>query len=212
MTNEIIVEGQDTERAEEVRIEIDRVKGHLQEGIFDLADLLSEARRKAFHVNWGYANFGHWIEEGSGLDISERSAFYLIKIVDTGKELGIPKAQLRAVKMSKLKEIFTLDKEKHGDSIRELVGQGQHLPLSEIRDKIGALKEKDGIQPFIYMTLKMPKSVKEETVDQAFELVRRQYGDSKDDQGNIIDLTEGKCLEFVCQSYVQDPNNQGEQQ
>lgn len=198
-------------RALEVKIEIERLRGNLHDGLFDLAELLAEARKNAYHQDYGFSRFGEWVEQGSGLDMSERTAYYLVRLIENAKELGIPRSQLRAAKMSKLKEIFALDHHVHGDAMRQLVGECQYLPLLEVRERINKIKAVEGVEPYVYVTLKIPKSVKEQTVDPAFELVRRQYGDARDPlTGEVMDVSDSKCIEFICTNYINDPNNTGE--
>jgi len=213
MTETLVVTSSETDldvRAVEVLEQIGRIKTNLHEGLFDLAELLAEARSKSFHVNWGFARFGDWVEQGSGLDIAARTAYYLICIVEKGKLLGIPRNQLRAVKMSKLKEIFSLDAGTNGETIKQLVGQGQSLSLDEVRNAVNQVKTGAGLEPLVYMTVKLPKSVKQ-IVDDAFEIVRRNYGDKLNEYGEPFDLSDSGCLELICAEYLTNPNSFGEQ-
>lgn len=205
---QVITPGSNEERALEVQERIEGLRHNLLEGMFDLAELLAETRRNEYYRVWGYTNFGQWVEEGSGLDMSERTAFYLINIIEGAKELGIPREQLLVARISKLKDIFSLDRKKHGDKIRALVEKAGDCDLNDIREEVHRIKSGDeALEPYVFITLKIPKSVKEHTVDSAFEIVRRQNGNVQNEQGEVIELSDGKCLEYVCQAYLQDPNN-----
>src|SRR6185437_6425653 len=116
------------ERAAEVLAKISAIKDGITETAFELGDLLSEVRKNEYHSVWGFPSFGEWLGQ-SGLDMSERTAYYLVKIVDTSKALGISRDQLKAVKMSKLKAIFTLDANEHAEEIKALVAQGETKTL-----------------------------------------------------------------------------------
>jgi hypothetical protein len=210
MTTELVVkvEGTDTKRALIVKEQIDHIRLNLHDGLFDLAELLAEARTNSYHTVYGFQRFGEWVEQGSGLDMSERTAYYLIGIITKAKELGIPREQLKLAKMSKLKEIFSLDPQEFGDNIKQLVASSEGKSLQEVRDEVQQIKVGSGAETFVFMTLKIPRTVKEQIVDPAFELVRKQYGDVRDKDGNILDLTDSKCLEFISVAYTQDPNNE----
>src|ERR1017187_2498925 len=93
---------------ESVRKKIAEIKKSMSGHLFDLGELLKEIRDGGYHMTWGFANFGEWLIT-SGLDMKERNAYYLIKIVEMGVALGIPRETLEQVKVSKLREIATLD-------------------------------------------------------------------------------------------------------
>ncbi len=207
---DVLVKSNEYERAIEVRTKIDALRVNMFDGLLDIAELLAEARRGDYHIHYGFPRFGDWVEQGSGLDMSERTAYYLIKIVENAKLLGISREELRAAKLSKLKEIFSLDAEVHGDEIKLLVGEAKESSLDDIRTKVQKIKSGGGEEPFVFLTIKVPMSVKENYIDPAFELIRRQYGDRKDAAGNPVDITSGVCMEYLCQAFVQDQNNYGE--
>lgn len=202
------------QEAANVLAKIQNIRIGLFENMFTLAELLTEARAKSFHEVWGFTRFGDWVEKGSGLDISARTAYYLIEIWEKSKELGIPRDQLVAARIAKLKEIFSLDLGKHADEIRKLVQFASEHSLEAVRDSVNTIKAGDGngIEPYTYITIKIPQSSKE-TIERAFELVRSQYGDVVDPKtGELMQLSAGKCLEYVCEGYIQDPNNYKEKE
>lgn len=198
MTEEIIVSDM---RVLEVKTRIEKISNGLQSSVFDLAELLSEARAGKFHLKWGYGRFGDWLEKASGLDMSERTAFYLMAIIEKAKALEIPREQLKAVKMSKLKEIFTLDTDTQADDIKQLVVAAQQDTLSIVRQKVQEVKSGHGEEPYVFVTYKLKASVKKMVVDAAFETVRKLYGDKKDANGEPYDLSDSGCLELVCADF-----------
>jgi hypothetical protein len=201
------------QEAAKVLAKIQNIRVGLFENMFTLAELLTEAREHSYHEVWGFNRFGDWVEKGSGLDISARTAYYLITIWEKSKELGIPRDQLVAARIAKLKEIFSLDSTKYGDEIKKLVYDAPNSNLDAVRAAVNKLKADGGnIEPYTYITIKIPQSSKE-TIERSFELVRNQYGDVVDPQtGELLQLSAGKCLEYVCEGYLQDPNNYKEKE
>src|SRR4051812_15549140 len=117
MSDEIVVVGSSqpvVERAAVVKEALTKIKDSLKENFFDMCDLLLEVSEKGYHSEWGYATFGEWVEEGSDLDISARSAFYYLNISRKAAQLGVTKENLRKLKISSLKQIFSLDPQEFG--------------------------------------------------------------------------------------------------
>ncbi len=208
---QVLTPGTPEHRASEVLEQINNIREGLVDGMFDLAELLSEARENNFNKQWGYARFGDWVENGSGLDMSERTAYYLINIVNSAKSLGIKREELLKAKMSKLKEIFTLDAKTHGEEIKRLVSAAATSSLEQIRTMVQQAKVGVGIEPMVFVTFKIPQSVRDNVIRPAFELVRKQYGSVVDPATQAVrDLSEGTCFEYICVAYSQDKNNEPE--
>jgi hypothetical protein len=192
-------------RAEQVRQRLVEIEGNLETGLFDICDLLLEAKDNNYHTHWGYVRFGDWIEEASGLRISARTAYYYITIATKVKELGLSREQISAVGISKLKEIFTLEPEEHANHMKELVEAAPDSSLDDVSEAVAKVR---GKEPAKYMTLKLDPEVKE-TVKEAFELARRVHG-STVRHGEVVDITDSRCMELICASFLQDPNNYAE--
>lgn len=200
------------ERAEAVRKQIESLRTNLVDNMVDLGELLAEVKEKNLHFNYGYTRLGKWVEESSGLDMSERSAYYLIQIIEKSRKLGISKQVLKASKLSKLKEIFTLDADKYPDQIKLLTAEASSLTLHEVQEKVQIIAaDGEEREPFTYITIKLPKSGKEVNFDPAVELVRKNYGDVPNKYtGEIGDVSTSYAIELICQDYLQDPNNYAE--
>lgn len=194
-------------RAEEVRQRIFTIREDVMSKALELGRLLLEARDKSFNVIWGYDNFGLWVEEDSGLDMSQRAAYYLINVVQRADELGITDEQLKRVKLSKLKEIFSL-KDTDPEVIKELLARAEGSSLNDIRDDVAMVKAADGGDPFTFWNMKMPITIKEEIVKPAFEKARRLYGNTM----HGADAPDWKCLELCCVSMLNEPVENTERQ
>ena len=193
---------------ESVRKKIEEIRKSISGRFFDLGELLSEIKEGGFHMTWGYANFGEWLEK-SGLDMSERSAYYLIKIVAMGKELNIPREKLESVKISKLREIASLDPKKDGKKIRKLIDScvpdkdGNEMSLEDVRQNVAKVRAGDDkIETFVFMTIKVTKTCKEEVIDPAIELVRAQHGDTVDSSGSPQEISPGRAIELILTDYL----------
>lgn len=196
-------------RADEVRAALLGLKDSIEDNFFTLCDLLLEAQENDYHAVWGYIRFGDWVEQGSDLDLSARSAYYFINIAKKARTLGMTREQLKQAKVSKLKEIFSLDPEENSREMKALVAACADKTLEEIKEKVRKIKVKDGKEDMVNITIKVSTSVKE-TIDRAFELARKNYGDVLIN-GEPHDATPSQCMELISVSYVNDPNNQGVQ-
>jgi hypothetical protein len=181
-------------RHEVVLQRIQEIKNDLVDRSLELGRLLIEARDGSYHEKWGFARFGDWVEEASGLDMGERQAYYLMQIVERSAAIGITDGQLRRVKLSKLKEIFAL-KEAEPELIKELVSKAETATLEQIKQDVQMVKVANGGEPFLYVSYRIPLSVKE-LGQRAFEHLRQLYGTRPNEQGENIDIPDWKCLEL----------------
>lgn len=203
---EVVADAKTEERAFAVRDRLLTLKDSIENNFFDLCELLLEAKEGEYHLIYGFERFGDWVEQGSDLDLSARSAYYYINIGEKARELGLTREMLKQAKISKLKEIFTLEPEENGDDMKRLVESASSSSLEEIKKEVAKAKEKSGVPTAAYMTLKLDPMVKD-TVEEAIELARRNYGDTIDEYGEVKDASVSKCVELICVSYLQDPNN-----
>lgn len=200
---------QENSRAVEVKEQLSQIKHTIEDTFFVLCDLLREAKEEALYEYWGFTRFDDWVSTASGLDISPRQAYYLVSVSKKSEQLGLTKDQMKLARVSKLKSILSLDIDQFHDEMIDLVNDAPIYTLEEINAKVAALKAGEGHEPTMYMTLKLNASIKE-TVHKAFELARNMYG-TNDNQGDPIDISDSKCMELICQSYVLDPNNVNQQ-
>lgn len=203
-------------RALEVKQELSKLNSNLQDNFLDMCELLREARDKNYHLYYQdsggeyFNRFDTWVEDGSGLDISARQAYYYIRISEVTEQLGLDKAQLKKIGISKLREIMALDTNKHLDEVKGLIASAADTPLTTVKEKVKAVKKgeaSEGVQAAAYVTIKLPTEVKE-IFDEAVELARKLYGSVKDEAtGEIVDISISKAMELILVSYINDPNN-----
>lgn len=189
-------------RPDEVLNQIREIKTRLTDGIFELADLLAETKQEAYYEDWGYDSFGEWINT-SGLDMSERQAYYYIAISEKSKALGITREQLKQSSMTKLKSIFSLGTEEHAEEIKALVLASHTDTHEKIERKVNRIKAVDGREPMCNKTFSFTESGYENTVKGAIELMQQEYGDTIDSStGEFVDITPGKAIEMICADYM----------
>jgi hypothetical protein len=196
---------------ESVKKRIQELKANISGHFLDLFELLKEIRDRGYHLDpWGFKTFGLWLEQ-SGLDMSERAAYYGIRIVEMGEELKIPREKLENVKLSKLKEMTTLDFKKDGKKIKQLVDgcipdkDGNELTLDDVREQVQKIKGgSDKVDTFVFITLKLTKTAKEQVIDPAIEMMRAEYGSTVDLSGNEepVDISPGRAIEMICADYL----------
>jgi hypothetical protein len=194
-----------TQREVEVFNAVSKMRETLLEDLLFLGDLLSEARRDDHATKLGYTAFGDWLE-ATGIDMSERQAYYLVRIVDNAKELGIPREQLMQSKISKLKEIFMLDPSSQGDKIKQLVADSSSQALDEVREKVRQTRVEAGEEPLTWRNFKVTQS-QAEIIDEAIERAKREYGHTIDAQTQeLVDISPGKAIEMICADYLGNPD------
>ena len=193
---------------ESVRKKIEEIKKSISGRFFDLGELLKEIRDGGYHMTWGFANFGEWLDT-SGLDLKERSAYYLIKIIEMGAALNIPREKLESVKISKLREIAGLDPKTDGKKIKKLIDacvpnkDGNEMSLEDVRQNVARVRAGDDkIETFVFMTIKVTKTCKEEVIDPAIELIRAQHGDTVDSSGAPQEISPGRAIELILTDYL----------
>jgi|SRR6185312_3383984 len=195
------------ERAKAVQEQLEATRRNLASNALLMGDLLSEIKHNSYHEHYGCSSFSDWLYNSSSLDMSERTAYYLINIVDTAKQLGIPRKQLEAVKMSKLKEIFTLNPETNGDDIKQLVAAGDAASLEETKNAV--VKAKVGDEQFeraVWLNIKLLESQRE-VVKEAIERAKRSCGDTIDPRtGEVAEPSDARALELIAADYLAQPD------
>ena len=201
------------QHVEAVRQKVEEIRRGIAGRFIELGTLLGEIKDGGFHVIWGHANFGLWLKS-SGLDLGESAAYYLIKIVRTSKQMGIPQEQLEKIKLSKLREICRLDPKTHSKQIKQLMDactpdkDGNEMSLEDCRINVqkieGGAEIGDNdtkIDLFVFLTIKVTTTQKQ-VIEDAVELVRAKHGDTMDADGNPAEISIGKAVELMAAEYL----------
>lgn len=179
-------------RAEAVRSQIKQVQGSLKDRMYDLADLLAEAKENDYPSLWGYPSFKKWVND-SELDVKHRQAEYLIKIVVTSRpeNLNIPREELKRVKNTKLNAIFSLNPVQYADVIRDLVKRAVNMPLEEVEAEVRSLKGLEG-EAGTWRNFYFQEAAAAETVDTAIEDLKTVAGQ---------EMSDADALEMICATF-----------
>lgn len=202
---EIIRKGSAQERAILVKNAINNLRDRMQDSILDVAEYLAEVKAGKYYQFWGCKSLHVWLREVADIDMGLRTAYYLIKIASGAKALGITKQQLQGIAVSKLKTIFTLDPETQREALLDVFARAPRMTLEEVNNEVHHIKFGPDAEPDVFLTIKVPKSVRDETILPAFEIYRRRHGGEEDRE-----LSASRCIEFICTEYLQDKEEYGE--
>lgn len=170
-----------------------------------LGDLLSEAKQENYAHQWGFNNFDEWLKS-SGLEVGRSTAYYLIKIVNKSRELGIPREQLLKSKISHLKEIFSLPIER-GEEIKQLVSNSPEMSLGEVSEAVANVRVEQGLERMVWRNFRVTEDAAREIIDPAIERCKSEHGSTVDSStGEIVDISDGKALMLICADFLSAPD------
>jgi len=183
---------------------------------FDVGELLYEVKSNGYYSN--YSTFQEYIKT---LEIKQRKANYLCRIVEIMKGVNFQREKYEPLGIAKLREITSLDIDgewinpETGDKvplksfIEGFVEKGKDMTLDEIKQHVRTLKGLVGENNIVFLHLSVKKSVLDNTVRPALELAKNQIGSvGKDEEGMSKDATDGQALEVVCVDFLN--NNSGD--
>ncbi len=200
------LETSESNRAAEISKELVKITATTKNNFFTICDLLLEFDEGNYFQYFGCKNFVEWIEQ-SEFDFSWRQAYYYLSVAKKTRELGLSKDQLAEIPISKLKEILSLEPAEHEKTIRALLEEADSLSVEEVKDKVKGIKKKSGEEIYCHLNFKLTEEVKD-IVEEAFELARKINGSTVDTvTGEIVDISNSRCLEFISASFLQDVNN-----
>lgn len=205
-------------RAAAVRKQLLLLSEDLKERTFDLAEILFGAVENRLISQWGYGSLGEYSE--TELDIKERRARYLVRIVRVCKAAEVSRTQYEPLGVTKLREITALDPDgefynkETGQNepllahIKRLLRDANFLKVSEITDEVKRLKGQTGENEMIVRSYSVTRSCWDNTVKRAMEKARQLLGSqNRDEQGNALEYSDGAVLECICANFLADPNN-----
>jgi len=200
------LENNASDRANEVSQLLSKITVQTKSNFFAIGSLLLEFDEGDYYQYFGCKNFTEWIEQ-SELEIGVRNGYYYISIAKKTRELGLTEKDLSEIPISKLKEILSLAPSEHEKTIRALIEEADSLSVEEVKEKVRGVKQKHGEEVYCHLNFKLTEEVKE-IVEEAMELARKLNGSTVDTTtGEVVDISNSRCLEFIAASFLQDPNN-----
>lgn len=211
------VAGQSAKRRLEVRKELDKLNNVLLDSTFDIADLLAEIKENHFYEP-DYESYPDFVEKA--MDMKASKGRYLVNISQGTKALGIPRSKYATIKISKLREIFSLKtsdtyldpvtnkSQPMKDFILALVEQANDLSLKDIAGEVKKLKGLVGDDELVWINTCVKRTVRDNVIIPARELARQRLGSQgKDSTGDPIEYSDGACEELICAEFLADPFN-----
>lgn len=200
-----------------IRSQLESLINNHERSLFDIGELLYKVRRSGFYTHWGFDTFKDYC---ASLQFKERRAQYLTRIVGVMSDLGINRDEYESLGVAKLREITSLDvngtwtNPQTGETtplkdwIAGLVDRGEDMTMDEIKQHVRTLKGFVGDNDLVYETYCYTRLTKEQTIDPAKELARRNIGSvGKDDEGTSKDASAGRCAEVWAVEYLNNPAN-----
>jgi hypothetical protein len=216
MHNEVIIGEAVAGQAASTRAQLESLINNVNKQTIDVAELLHKVKSNAFYQPL-YNTFKDYI---STLDIKERKAQYLVKIVEVMSAVGMTRTVYEHLGVAKLREITSLDpagKWKNPETGEEtpmqdfiigFVEKGDEIDLADLKQHVRTLKGFTGENDLVWLNLCVTKSVLDNTIRPALELAKNMIGSvSKDDEGFSKDASDGAALEVLAIGYMTDPSN-----
>lgn len=191
-------------RSELVRLQIVQLGKSIHSNFISLGRLLKEARDNKYHNEWGFTRFGDWVESASGLDVSERTAYDFIKVVETAERLQLTDEQLQEYKISNLKEILSLTESSDPEVIKELLEESKTMQVKKVKELVGAIKQEE----YVYHTLKFARDVEDNVYQPAVERCRRVYGNTMGQDGELEDISDSRAVEMIMADWNASPEEE----
>lgn len=185
-------------RQEIVRKELLDAQQLIEENYISLAQLLSEAYHKEFHLEWGFNDFREYCDAELGVDY--RKAMYLVDIWDKIKGLGLPKGRVAKLGWTKMKDIAAVINEKNA---KEWLDKAEKMTSRELTEAVKIIRKKDtsgtSVPTVTTMTLRMSESeanVITEAIEEAKKLI--------ENDNSVV------ALEMICQDWLEAKGTQPE--
>jgi hypothetical protein len=198
------------------RKELETLIRTLNASTFDVADLLHKVRKNGWYRP-DFDTFGEYVKS---LDIKQRKAEYLEKIVDVMEEVGYERNTYEPLGVAKLREITSLDPNVDWtnpstgevtpmrDFITEFVDKGLGMSLADIKQHVRTLKGLVGVNDIINRTFGWTRQAVDETIDPAIRLAKNAIGSTgRDAEGNAIEPSDSKAIELILADFLANPAN-----
>ncbi len=206
-----IIGEQEAGRATTVRRAINKLVSISDTTMFDLSDLLFEAKSKLYYTGWGFESFSTFAKS---LKIKYSRSYYLVKIKENMVAAGLEREQYEPVGMTKLRMISRLKPETEFKGtpvvllIRELTLKAGQMTPEEVQYEVETIMGMTEDESMVWVNIKLKKLARENVVKPAFEKMKRHLGTqpSPEEEGQHVDASDGRALEMICANFLADPN------
>ncbi len=180
-------------RQKVVRDRLMELNKGIDSGYLEFAELLSEACHRDYHEDWGHGSFKEYCEAELDIDF-KRKAYYLMKIWDAVKSLGLPKAEITKLGWAKMKDLSAvLTKE----NAKELLAEAKKISSRELTERVKIMRKTGsrGNLPPAPVTTKLSLTLGESE----HAIIMEALNEAKK-LGNTEDLAV--AFEMICQDWL----------
>jgi len=212
MPDEQVIVGEiEAGRATTVRRAINKLVAIEDTTLFDLAELLYEAKSKLYYTGWGFESFSKFAKS---LKMKYSRSYYLVRIVENMQAAGLTREQYEPVGRTKLRIISRLKPETEFNGtpvvllIRELTLKAEGMTPEEVQFEVDTIMGLTEDESMVWMNIKVKNLAKENVIKPALEKAKKHLGTtpSPEEEGQYIDASDGRSLEMICANFLADPN------
>jgi hypothetical protein len=164
----------------------------IETGYIDLAQLMSEAYHREYHLKWGFKDFREFCD--SELGMHYRKALYLVDIWDKVKTLNLSRAKVEKLGWTKMKDIAQVVT---AENAKEWMDKAEKMTTREVSEAVKVSRSPDrtatGTVPHITtMTLKMSEAETRVVMEAVEEAKKMTQSDN-----TVV------ALEMICQDWLE---------
>jgi hypothetical protein len=197
-------------RAAKVLREITKLIKTTNSSEFDIACLLHEVKSNHY-FSPAFESFSKFAKS---LKIKYTRAYYYVKIIELMLGVGLEREVYEPVGMGKLRVISKLNLEGEYKGvpmpliIKELTEKAEEMSLEEVTFEVETILGLTEDESMVWLNIHLKKLARENCVKPALALAKKHMPESqtKDDDGNFIDPSDGAALEMICANFLADPN------
>ena len=211
---QVIVGDVEAGRAATIKRQVSKLIKNVSASSFDLSDLLYEVKNKNYHTGYGYTSFSQYLKSLSDLGFKYSKGYYLTRIAENGAAAGLARAEYEPVGLTKLRIISRLKPagEYNGVPlslvIRELTLKATTMTHEEIQFEVDTIMGLTEDESMVWINLKVKKLGRENVIKPAIVLCKKNCPESQlvDEDGTVIEMSDGAAVESICADYLSDPN------
>jgi hypothetical protein len=211
---QVVVGDVEAGRAARIKREVVKLIKGVSTNTFDLADLLYEVKSKNFHVEWQFTSFSKYLKSLTELGMKYSKAYYLFRITENCISAGLKREEYEPVGLTKLRAISRLKPggEYNGVPmplvIRELTLKALNMTPEEVEFEVDTILGMTEEESMVWVNLKVKKLARENVIRPAISLCKKNCPESQlvDEDGTVIEMSDGAAVESICADYLSDPN------
>jgi hypothetical protein len=213
MSDEQVIVGEvEAGRAAKIRREIAKLVKGVNTNTFDLAEKLWEVKTEQYFTEYGFESFSKFCKDIADLKYSK--SYYLVAIVTLMRGADISRTTYEPVGLGKLRVIsrLKLEGEFHGVPmvaiVKELTLKAASMSLEEVQFEVDTILGLTEDESMVWMNFHLKKLARENAVKPAIALAKKFMPESqtKDEDGNYVDPSDGAALEMIAANFLSDPN------